>query len=79
MTVLKQNPLKGTSTSFRVHPLKIHKKTLRKKASKDKEGPVKCLYLYSQEMKPWKSLILWIEQDYKNQLHTNCYSYNYQQ
>ena len=49
-------------------------KKKKKKTSKEKEGPVRCLWLYSQELKPWKSLILWIEQDCENQLHKNCYS-----
>ena len=35
-TVLKQKPLKGISTSFRVHSLKILKETLRKKSKQRK-------------------------------------------
>ena len=74
MAVLKQKPLKGISASFHAHSLKIPKKYWEKKASKEKKGPVRCLCLYSLELKPWKCLTLWIVQGGKNQLYKNCYS-----
>ena len=43
---VKQKPLKDISASSHNRFLKINKKTLRKKASKEKQGPpVRCLCL----------------------------------
>ena len=77
MTMKKQK--KAISVSFHAHCLKILKKTLRKKPSKEKEDPVKGLCLYSRELKPWKNLDFRTVQDCKNLPHKNCYSCNYQQ
>ena len=43
---VKTKTIKVISTSYRSHSLKIHQKI------SEQEGPMKCLCLYSQELKP---------------------------
>ena len=62
---IKTKPIKGYFNLFSCPFFKNTSENIEKKASKEKEGPVRCFYLYSQEFKPWKSLILWMSKTIK--------------